>query len=457
MTTAAEFAAQADETFAKLKALVPELQAAKDTDTARYDALKAETDTLAETVGALKAQQDAAQRDEDLQARLARIEDMAKEMASSTRSASKAAAIGGNGSAVDARDLADSFFLTLATAQNYKAPSEVRERAEQALKAMGSVWMDVPAESQGSLKATTGATDANGGYLAPRAVVADFTTVGVATNPYRSLMTVVTGIQGNTVDIPHIGLAPERALVISRGSTKTNVDVDLANYTATFYTIAQIHDAANQWLRQTGGQGERLIRQRLGQAIALGEAYYILNGSGTSQPKGLLTSLGTSGTFVTSHTASNSTIAGNFATAIAKAAGDLANRYRMADGVVMNAKDFWIGMAQGADAAGFYISPTGGARAINATGAFDNGQPVMTVWGLPVYADGNMPADSMVVGAWKNAELYIGPDLRIDTSSEAGTRWDTNLTGFRAEEDLAFNADPYVVSGNFQRIVDAVA
>ncbi len=455
MTTAAEFAAQAEETFGKLQALVPELQAAKDSDTARYDALKAQTDELAQSVAAFKASEEQAQKDEDFKARIDRIEQMAKEMASGSRAASKASAIGGN--VIDSGEKDDAFFYHLAMAQNYRAPSELRQQSEAALKAMGSLWMDVPNYSQGSLKATTGATDANGGYLAPRAVVADFTTVGVATNPYRSLMTVVNGIQGNTIDIPHLGLAPTRATVIARGATKTNVDLSLANYTATFYTIAQIHDAANQWLRQTGGQGERLIRQRLGQAIALGEAYYILNGSGTSEPKGLLTSLGTSGTFVTSHTASNSTIAGNFATAIAKASGALADRNRTPDGVVMNAGNFWTAMAQGADAAGFYIAPTGGAVSVNATGGFDNGSPAMRVWGLPVYADPTMPADTLVVGAWRNAELYIGPDLRIDSSSEAGDRWDKNLTGFRAEEDMAFNADPYVVSGNFQRITDAVA
>ena len=36
-----------------------------------------------------------------------------------------------------------------------------------------------------------------------------------------------------------------------------NASVVLSDYTATFYTLAVIHDAANQWLRQTKGQGER--------------------------------------------------------------------------------------------------------------------------------------------------------------------------------------------------------
>jgi hypothetical protein len=68
-----------------------------------------------------------------------------------------------------------------------------------------------------------------------------------------------------------------------------------------------------------------------------------------------------------------------------------------------------------------------------------------------------MPTDSLVVGDFKSAELYIGEDLRIDTSSEAGDRWDKNLTGFRFEEDIAFNADPYVAAGLFQRIVNVMA
>jgi hypothetical protein len=41
-------------------------------------------------------------------------------------------------------------------------------------------------------------------------------------------------------------------------------------------------------------------------------------------------------------------------------------------------------------------------------------------------------------------------------SSEAGDRWDKNLTGFRAEEEIAFNADPPVLAANFQRITGLV-
>ena len=67
-----------------------------------------------------------------------------------------------------------------------------------------------------------------------------------------------------------------------------------------------------------------------------------------------------------------------------------------------------------------------------------------------------MPTDSMVVGEWSSAQLFLGDDYRIDTSTEANDRWDENLTGFRGEEEIGFNGDPYVASGMFQRITDFV-
>jgi hypothetical protein len=44
----------------------------------------------------------------------------------------------------------------------------------------------------------------------------------------------------------------------------------------------------------------------------------------------------------------------------------------------------------------------------------------------------------------------------VDVSDVAGTRFDTNLTGYRAEEEIAFDARPSVYTGKFQRIVNAV-
>jgi hypothetical protein len=38
-------------------------------------------------------------------------------------------------------------------------------------------------------------------------------------------------------------------------------------------------------------------------------------------------------------------------------------------------------------------------------------------------------------------------------SSEAGSRFDQNVTGFRGEEEFGFNATPYVATGKFVKIL----
>jgi hypothetical protein len=71
-----------------------------------------------------------------------------------------------------------------------------------------------------------------------------------------------------------------------------------------------------------------------------------------------------------------------------------------------------------------------------------------------VQGDSNMPADDLLVGQFRGAKFYASEAFRVDVSTEAGDRWDKNLTGFRGEEEFAFNADPYVAAGRFQRILD---
>jgi HK97 family phage major capsid protein len=81
---------------------------------------------------------------------------------------------------------------------------------------------------------------------------------------------------------------------------------------------------------------------------------------------------------------------------------------------------------------------------------------LISPFGFPVYKSTEMPTDDLLVGDFKRAQLFVGDDFRVDTSTEAGDRWDKNLTGFRAEEEIGFNADPYVVSGFFERITDVI-
>ncbi len=49
-------------------------------------------------------------------------------------------------------------------------------------------------------------------------------------------------------------------------------------------------------------------------------------------------------------------------------------------------------------------------------------------------------------------DLYLGQEHRIDVSSEAGTRFDTDVTGFRADEEIGIDWRPAVFSGWVQRV-----
>jgi hypothetical protein len=43
--------------------------------------------------------------------------------------------------------------------------------------------------------------------------------------------------------------------------------------------------------------------------------------------------------------------------------------------------------------------------------------------------------------------------MTIDVSSEAGTRFDQNITGFRADEMFGSNAEPHVRTGQVQKVL----
>lgn len=401
---------------------------------------KAQVKELADQMADLTAKAEADQAKVDAQEARQLIEQLRDE----TRSASKAKAIGSGKS--PKQNNTDLFYWATWAARNTRFP-EFHAEGKALLDEMGVNFEMPPSYA----KATLGDSATAGGNVVPPNVLEDVIEIATALNPYRNLLTVIDAGFVPGVDVPVEGLAPVRATVQAYGATKTNIDFTVSKYTATMYTIAAIYDVGNQLLRNSRGAAEKLVRDRLSRAMALGEAYYILQGSGSSEPKGILTSIGTSGTFVSSFSPSATTLAGSVATAIATATGALANRARMPDGVVVNASDFWVMAAQGTDTAGFFLSPAAGPSQINPT----IGR--MSIWGLPVYADINMPTDNLVVGEWRSATLYTGQTYRVDVSDQAGTRWDKNETGFRGEEELGFNADAYVTAGLFQRITNLLA
>ena len=426
-----------------------EIQEKLDDEKADRAELKAQLDDVKADINAWQAAKNKEAEDARLKSE---IKAMVEGALANQRSESKAHLIGSPQAPAPG---VDHFFQTLAFANSERLAGspDRHQEAKAALAEMGSYFAPVHPES----KATIGDSDAAGGYLIPNPVVADITLQATPGRAVVDLFTVVDGVRGSAVDIPFEDYfdTPARAVIAAAGATKENKNFIINNYTATLYTLARIFDVGNQLLRHSGGAAESMVRSKLARAFALGEDYYALQGSGSSQPMGLLTAIGTSGTYVTTHSSpSVSTVAGNWATAVAKAAGAIADRGAIPTAVVLNSGDYWTSITSGADAAGFYVDPQGGGFRFDPQGTGTTGAGP---WGLALRHTPNMPTDNLVVGDYKAALFFRGQGYRVDVSSEAGDRWDKNLTGFRGEEEIAFDARPAVYTGNFQRIVNVMA
>ena len=99
---------------------------------------------------------------------------------------------------------------------------------------------------------------------------------------------------------------------------------------------------------------------------------------------------------------------------------------RQATAVVMHPTDYWEMVAE-----------TLGTSAVRAAGrsiprrARPAPHPRDDPLGPPVYRCAELAAGTALVADWTAFEIYLGSEYRIDVSSEAGNRWDQNITGFR--------------------------
>ena len=326
--------------------------------------------------------------------------------------------------------------LFLSRSQDY----ELQREGKAALAEMGRRYVDA--------KATLGDTGAAGGNIVPPNVLAEIVSIAAASNIYRSLLKVVSAGFVSGVDTPSEDIIPARAVVQGYGATKENVDWTASKYSATMYTIARIHDIGNQFLRNSRGAAQAEVISRLGRAIGLGEAYYILSGSGSSEPKGLLTSLAAAPASMTTNKGSATTtpatsISGTIITAIMA----LGKRAVTPTAIVTDPASYWQSFLDATTS--FSVLGSLAGQAMSPL-TLEGGTP--RLYGIPYLVDPLMPANTGIVGDFHSAMLYTGQDYRVDVSDQAGTRWDKNETGFRGEEEIAFNGDAYVLTGHFQRL-----
>lgn len=104
----------------------------------------------------------------------------------------------------------------------------------------------------------------------------------------------------------------------------------------------------------------------------------------------------------------------------------------------MNPTDYWTMLRETlgtSGAGGWAVDPAEGAA---------SGQPTTRLWGLPVLRCADLASGTALVADWSAFDIFLGQSFRIDVSSEAGSRFDQNVTGFRAEEGFGFTAEPGV-------------
>jgi len=305
-------------------------------------------------------------------------------------------------------------------------------------------------DAQEFVKAVLGTSTATGLAVVPNNFVDALVDQIAANNIYRQLFNVTTGVTGAGVDVPYEITGITAALLQGAyGSNKEVRDFSFARATATLYTIAQIADVGNQLLRQSNGAAEASARRRLGKSIAIAEAQFINNGSGSSQPLGFFQAFlayGDPAGFKTTLSTESR------AAAIGRGIGALEARGILRDNVVcvMHPTDFWELATEtlgSSGSGGWVVDPAAGAAAY---------PPITSLWGVNVYRDPWWPAANIGTALLierSDVDIYTGQEYRIDVSTEGGNRFDQNITGFRAEEEFAFNAEPYVRTGRVQKVL----
>ncbi len=377
--------------------------------------------------------------------------------AKNTREPSKAWLMNGGGSASNLSYQAGDFLMNLAIRSDKDSTISEKQAAEAKLEEMGAIHHSQaaglsvgPVKAKGGWdlpeyigKATTATTN-----IVPGAVIGDLVKPPAAITAAADL---VRTIQVNSYQnlIPVRVTAPTRAAVVAWGVTKTNVDLTYGGYTATAYTLAIIYDVAKQLLRYSGGAVEADLRGELDTAFKLGKSYYILQGSGSSEPYGIQTAIGNAfSAFTSSFSPVSTTLAGSVAKAIATAAGALQVRNFAPEAALLGVAAYWDMVSQGTDSAGFFFAPSGGPTAIRPG-------TLLSPWGIPVYAETQLAGtDDLLVGQFSAVQVFQGEAYRVDTSDEAGDRWDKNLVGFRGENELGLDARAAVFAGAFQFIAD---
>jgi HK97 family phage major capsid protein len=207
----------------------------------------------------------------------------------------------------------------------------------------------------------------------------------------------------------------------TEGSSKAQIGQDFAVIDFPVRTLAAFIRASRQSLDDIEGLMS-FINTQLPQEILSLEDTQLLTGNGTAPNlQGVITAAGSSN--------NNTFLGGDLPSpqlwdVIARIMGGMLAKNEPVDFVLLNPTDF-AAMLTAKGSNGQYVAPL----------IFDNGQPF--VYGLPVFVNSAIAADTILVGNSLMAQPTFREGLNISLSYEDGTNFRDNMVTIRAEERLA--------------------
>jgi HK97 family phage major capsid protein len=282
------------------------------------------------------------------------------------------------------------------------------------------------------------APGAAGGFALPAQYLEEIVPLLIDQFSIRSLISTYPA-NSILLEVPRMASHAVRAVVTAEGDTKPKRQFGTDMLAIRLYTIPQIVDVTNQLLNFSRETAEQIVREQMAEAIRLAEFYYTLQGTGTNEPFGLIPALTAANAADATQFYVISQAAGTQPTGqavpntetlpdvIARAINVTQLRYYEPDALLVH-PNIWWKLITTKDNYGRYLVDANMSGQVN------------SVWGIRVVHTTQLPQGTAVVGSWKKLRMYIGQDVTVDVTQEAGNRWDSNLTGFRIEEMFGLDA-----------------
>ena len=129
-------------------------------------------------------------------------------------------------------------------------------------------------------------TSSNAGGVVPQSFYDQITAVMESIGPLRTLGTVVETSSGEDVKFPTL-TANSAAALVAEGGTIGESDATISSFTLGSYKLAFLTQLSQELLRDSGVNLEAVLAEQAGIALQKKMNQYFIEGTGSSQPKGL--------------------------------------------------------------------------------------------------------------------------------------------------------------------------